>query len=205
MTYNPNIPQPTDIIAQSQPQILTNFTQLNAQFAIDHVAYTVGGATAGHHQAVHVLNQALDPTTGGTEGAVYAKVQGGNSEAFYRYQSSGPIQQVTNRSSIFGAFFAGVRVSGTFGGTAVITGTPINVASIMTVGGATSATLTVNFTNNAPSLDYFVFYSIIGNFNGTPVGCSAITRNLNSFVLTFTTNLGIGGPEVQIGVFLGLG
>jgi len=196
MAYNPLIPQPTDIISQSQPQILENFTQLNTQFGIDHVAWNVGGATAGHHKAVHLLNVA-DPVTGGTEGGAYTKVKGTQSELFYRYQSSGPIQQLTNQSSPFGGPFALVRVVGSFGGTAAINGTPINVASITTTA---PGVLTITFTTAAASSDYTVFYTVTGpGTNDTGGGYVKLTTGVTVFLNTSLTG---AGTEVSVAIIL---
>lgn len=54
MVYIPNIPQPTDTLAQSQPQILGNFTALNTQFGVDHVAFT-GATNNGMHNKISLI------------------------------------------------------------------------------------------------------------------------------------------------------
>lgn len=43
MTYNPNIPQPTDRPSTSQGQILINFTELNNKFSLEHNGLAVNG------------------------------------------------------------------------------------------------------------------------------------------------------------------
>jgi hypothetical protein len=47
MSYNPNIPQPTDNISVSQGQILTNFTQLNQVFTFNSSTTGATGGTLG--------------------------------------------------------------------------------------------------------------------------------------------------------------
>lgn len=47
ITYSPNIPQATDQISQSQPQILENFQGINTLLAVDHA--TFASSNAGFH------------------------------------------------------------------------------------------------------------------------------------------------------------
>jgi hypothetical protein len=50
MPYQPLIPQPTDRISVSQNDILTNFTELNTQFAIDHIAFDAVSNNGKHNK-----------------------------------------------------------------------------------------------------------------------------------------------------------
>jgi hypothetical protein len=51
--YNPSIPQASDLISNSQSQILANFGQLNTQFGVDHSAFEAGGSNGtGFHKQV---------------------------------------------------------------------------------------------------------------------------------------------------------
>lgn len=51
--YSASIPQPTDLISNSQSDILGNFAQLNTQFAIDHSAFNTGsGNGTGFHKQI---------------------------------------------------------------------------------------------------------------------------------------------------------
>lgn len=96
MTYNPNIPQATDIISQSQPLILTNFSQLNTVFMVDHVEYD--NATAGDrgkHTSSTYVEQAVAPATGASEEALYSAAIGGTTRIFVRPPSSGAQYQLT--------------------------------------------------------------------------------------------------------------
>jgi hypothetical protein len=55
MTYNANIPQPTDNLSVSQGQFLTNFGQLDEIFDNDHYTFddaTSGGAYRGFHRQI---------------------------------------------------------------------------------------------------------------------------------------------------------
>lgn len=53
MVYNAGIPLSTDLVSNSQSQLLDNFGQLNTQFGIDHTAFAVGGSNGdGFHKKV---------------------------------------------------------------------------------------------------------------------------------------------------------
>ena len=47
--YNPNIPQPTDLLSNSQPQLLVNFQSLQAWIDVNHVDYDDNLGNAGKH------------------------------------------------------------------------------------------------------------------------------------------------------------
>jgi len=52
-TYNPSIPQPTNLISSSQAPILGNFGQLNTQFGVDHTPFNNGGINGdGFHKQI---------------------------------------------------------------------------------------------------------------------------------------------------------
>ncbi len=74
-TYNPVIPQPGDLISNSQADILGNFTQLNAQYGIDHVAFNTGsGNGSGFHKQVTIPTPlGSDPTLTSNTGEFYTK------------------------------------------------------------------------------------------------------------------------------------
>lgn len=200
MSYNPIIPQPTDRISQSQSQILENFTQLNNQFGLEHTAFD-SGSDQGKHKAVRLLNQGGDPVTGGAEGGLYTKMPVATSELYYRYQSNGNVQQATNRNSIFGACFAMVRVTGNSSGY-TIAGTPINVTSVTN---PLAVQVQINFTNNAPSLDYMVIFSAISQAALAAPYMVGIVRNVGNALITLNNVATFGSIEYQFAVILGLG
>lgn len=77
MAYNPNIPQPTDQLSQSQADILANFTALNPIFN-------------GVNNFILFPIQGSGPATSGTQVAVYSKTGiTTNQELFFRRISSG--------------------------------------------------------------------------------------------------------------------
>jgi hypothetical protein len=59
--YNPNIPLATDFLADSQGQIKTNFSQLNAVYGVDHSPYT-SATNIGYHQDIHIIKRTGNPT-----------------------------------------------------------------------------------------------------------------------------------------------
>lgn len=52
MVYNANIPQPGDILSDSQNDLLNNFAQLNTSFGIDHYPFTDNSVNLGEHNQV---------------------------------------------------------------------------------------------------------------------------------------------------------
>ena len=94
MTYDPNIPQPTDLISQSQSQIQTNFAQANTAFGIDHTAFDTV-ANQGKHKKSTYYEQAVDPTTLINEMAVYTKDVSTITQLFVRRASNGTVIQLT--------------------------------------------------------------------------------------------------------------
>lgn len=95
MTFNPNIPQANDIISSSQPQILTNFSQLNTLFGIDHVEYNnATAANRGKHTKITYVQQGADPATLVSELALYTKNVGGVPKLFIREQTNGTVYQL---------------------------------------------------------------------------------------------------------------
>lgn len=59
--YNPNIPNATDYLSDSQGQMKTNFQQLNSVYDVDHSPYT-SATNIGYHKDVHVVKRTGNPT-----------------------------------------------------------------------------------------------------------------------------------------------
>lgn len=75
--YNPSTPNSTDLISATQAPIKTNFTQLDAQFGVDHTPFNNGGVNGdGHHTQV-TLNAPVSASPTGTQ-AIYHSVNGAN-------------------------------------------------------------------------------------------------------------------------------
>ena len=107
MTYNPNIPQPKDIIADSQGDLLINFTQLNSIFGTngDHVAFNAS-TNRGKHNKTTFVSQGNDPTTDApatreNEVALFSLEQGTDTELYLREQNNGTVNQVTKDGEVY--------------------------------------------------------------------------------------------------------
>lgn len=84
MTYNPNIPQASDKISQSQSDILTNFTQLDLIFDNDHFKYSAG-ANNGFHRQVQFPTIPTPPVVAGVGSALYTAADaGGKTQLFFK-------------------------------------------------------------------------------------------------------------------------
>lgn len=82
MSFTPNIPASGQSLGNSRPQINGNFSIINQAFAVNHVAFNDLGF--GKHKFCTLVNQASDPTTNTTEGALYTKQSGGSTFLFWR-------------------------------------------------------------------------------------------------------------------------
>jgi hypothetical protein len=92
MAYNANIPQPTDIPANSQAQLLANFQEINTLIAVNHVPFNVGDQ--GKHNFMTCPVQAGDPVIlPANELAIYSKLVAGIEQIFYR--NSAGVTQLT--------------------------------------------------------------------------------------------------------------
>lgn len=98
MTYNPNVPQATDLISVSQGDLLTNFQQIGTVFDVDHVALdNATSANRGKHDKSTYVEQASDPTTSANEVAVYSKDNGsGASDLYLRRESNGNVIRMSS-------------------------------------------------------------------------------------------------------------
>jgi hypothetical protein len=112
MVYQPNIPQPTNLLSQSQSDLLGNFQGCNTLFGLNHVNFdnslpliaTLGYLTAAADEGKHTIittkmvNAATAaPATAANEGSFYAKelVAGQRVEGFYRANSSGALMPLS--------------------------------------------------------------------------------------------------------------
>jgi len=89
MPYNNNIPQPQDIIANSQTDLITDFQEIANVFAINHRA--INDANEGIHRFLQLPEQGAVPTTLVNEAALYA-AQGTlvpRTELLFRRESDG--------------------------------------------------------------------------------------------------------------------
>lgn len=69
--YNPNIPQPTDLLSVSQGNLLNNFGALQALIDVNHIDFAAAGA--GKHSFVEMPVQNPVPTTSAGEVGLYSQ------------------------------------------------------------------------------------------------------------------------------------
>lgn len=69
MSFNPNIPQPSDNLSVSQGNLLTNFSTINTYFGRDHFAFNAG-SNNGYHQQVNMPGKSSPPSAAISSGGV---------------------------------------------------------------------------------------------------------------------------------------
>lgn|SRR3990167_4521232 len=84
MSYTPNIPLPTQRIADTQAPINSNFTLANTYFGLDHVAFDAAGNNGKHKYVTMIDETATPPAPGASECAMYAKTTGAVTTPFLR-------------------------------------------------------------------------------------------------------------------------
>lgn len=62
MVYNPNIPQPTDLLSDSQKNILDNFSTANTVMGIDHYPFDNSTSNKGYHKDIHIVKRVGNAT-----------------------------------------------------------------------------------------------------------------------------------------------
>lgn len=167
MTFNAAIPQSTDDPSVSQGQILTNFSQLNTQFSVNHIALTAG-ADNGKHTFIEMLDQVADPATAVNEMTIYSKDLAGVSTLYMRKESSGTVIQLSAADPTIAANGSSFMAGGIivkWGGSIINTG-PTAVAFVTPFPNAIySLVLTVG--NSATSSQQVVYSNLTqAGFNG---------------------------------------
>lgn len=101
MTFDPTIPQATDLLSDSQSDLLTNFNQSNIIMGVNHVNFDnslpIGSLVAnrGKHTFVSLIEQVANPVTAANEIALFSKDLGGISTLFMRKESNGAVIQMS--------------------------------------------------------------------------------------------------------------
>lgn len=99
--YNPDVPQGTQQINNTQEPIQYNFSDIAQLFAVNHVPFNTAD-TFGNHTVIDYFGQSLDPSTEANEIALYSKNVSNDPnvlELFYRYPNDGNIVQLTGTST----------------------------------------------------------------------------------------------------------
>ena len=98
LTYYNNIPQPSQRIKDSQPEILTNFASLQTYLETNHVAFSED--SSGKHKFVSMPEQGAAPSTAVNEMAMYTKDVSAVSQLFVRRESNGTELNLTGAVSL---------------------------------------------------------------------------------------------------------
>lgn len=82
-TFYENIPQATDVISQSQPQLLQNFSSIDSILDVDHYTFESAGGDDGFHRKVTfpLIGSSVLPV--GAVGIVNTQTANSKSELFY--------------------------------------------------------------------------------------------------------------------------
>jgi hypothetical protein len=105
MSFNPNVPQSTDDLSDSQGDLLQNNLALDASFSRNHTAFSDLTASNGKHKFVEILNSAGIPAPAPglavNSGTVYTNTVGtpSESQAFYTPDATGSAFQLTTALS----------------------------------------------------------------------------------------------------------
>lgn len=96
MAYQANIPQSTDLLSQSQSDILGNFQAIQTLIDVNHVDFASGDQ--GKHKWCSFPVQGGNPGTLATEVAVFSRVSTltTNNELCIQHQSNGSVIEMTS-------------------------------------------------------------------------------------------------------------
>lgn len=99
-SYNPAIPQATDVISVSQGQLLLNFAALQTWLDVNHVDYAA--TNAGKHYFVEFPVQSPVPTTSASEVGLYCQTSTltGNPELVFSHQNGAGITEFTSSGQL---------------------------------------------------------------------------------------------------------
>ena len=187
-TYDPSIPQPTDLLSTSQGELLTNFTQLNSQFGVEHTPFNNGGSNGDglHLQATMPNVAAPSPTPNTGYGTYYGSktgtLAGTITEAVY---ISGDAANATNV-----AILSAIKAWGTFTASNP-TATAVDGFNFGSVAYLTVGNYDVTFTNALPNTHYGVLATC---GQGGSANANVMVRNLSTS--GFRIIVSTGNPPV---------
>ncbi len=150
-TYDRNIPQPTDIISESQNQLLMNFMKIATSFERNHQSLD-GAPSDGKHTRLEMPEQTTPPETEANEGALYT-AQGANMQTglFWRGESNATPIQLTSGTVTGG----GRRFSFNLGGL------EFRFGSIDVVAGGPDRVRTINFQTPLATRGYTLLANVL--------------------------------------------
>ena len=178
--YTTNIPQPKNIIGNSQDQFLQNFQTLYNAFAANHIALdAVSGA--GNHTVIQLTETPVTTNfqTNMNEVSLYAReVQGQTDQLFMRFEGNQPEFQFSNQqptithspfvNTTFITFLPGnlVVFFGTVGAVGSISFNPYPLSNVVSATFCAEGTTPRNtpFTNLIKTGDKYTSINIPGNY-----------------------------------------
>jgi len=149
-TYQPNIPQASNLISISQNDILENFQQLNTAWNVDHSAFNL--ASQGQHTKVTLTAPIANPNKATPIASLYTKAAPTTilSDLYYQNNStSNDVVQLTGGGITSAAW---CYFNGATG--ALITGYNVTSTSRTALG-----SYTINFTRSFSSTNYAAIIS----------------------------------------------
>jgi hypothetical protein len=173
MSYNPNIPQPTNLISQSQGQILANFTAIDSTsygFSREHI--TITNVTNGGLHKLATMPDTASVTPGVGYGSYYASKTDTNAgtvtAAVYK---SGDATSISILSSI--------KAWGIFVGSTLAITDGFNFDSVTRVS-ASPGQYIITLTNALDSPIYGVLVATTGSISGA----NMIGGSTNAYKIT---------------------
>jgi hypothetical protein len=193
MPYNQNIPQPTDSLNQSQPQLLGNFQSIDTLINVNHVDFDDPSGDQGKHKWVSFPVQAVPPATLATELALFSELSAitGNNELAVRLPSNGAIYEFTSSGAAANGWTrlpSGILIK--WGDSATIPGAQtINFPVAANIPVFSSIFQVITSTRNNASVDSFV---TLNSFTTTGISVYSSQRTTNSTAASRFTYLAIG-------------
>lgn len=89
MTYNPNIPNATDLLSNSQGQIKANFGKADTSFGTDHYAFSDATVNNGMHKWSEYVNQLSAPPNNASISSFYGSGTPGFANIYWKQEFGG--------------------------------------------------------------------------------------------------------------------
>lgn len=157
MTYDPTVPQPEDILATSQGELLTNASTTDTGISTDHVALSATEDNGKHNSSIYRFDPSIsEPATDQEELALYPVLNPNNIiNLFCKYQQIAANEEddieAEPGATIGIVPFAAAYFTLNASPAVTINGTAINLSASWVTN-----TITCTFGTNASNANYFV-------------------------------------------------
>ena len=183
MSFQPSVPQATDLISVSQLDLLNNNTQANTIFAVDHVAFDALSNNGKHNMTTMLDQSAGIPASLANEVVVYNFTTGAISSLRYRRDTLATEFTLNPIKA-----YARVTATGAAGAQTLTAGSNFNVTSVTGIGAGTTIFDVVLSQPMSSASNYSVF-----NQRNQTVGNSTTTlTSSTTFTITYTGALTAG-------------